>query len=130
LASPINTEFGMKLIATAALIASSFTPLATPLLVTAATAKPASNFCGVSSPQWTCDAQNASETYYSDAQTTASGGDIQVTCQDYVRTTADYVGINPAGRESSHFSNPDVTTDMPVGGPYDGTWSGCNYPPL
>jgi hypothetical protein len=57
-----------------------------------------------------------------------NGGDLSLTCQDYVLTTADYTGINPGGHAVGAFSSAGVTTDEPVGGPYDGTYTGCHYP--
>lgn len=124
----------MKIIAAAALLASSFTPMAIPGFVSEAAATPVSlsncNIHASAKSGWVCDERISSQIYYSDAQTSAAGGDITTTCQDYVRTTADYVAINPAGRPSATFTQSGVTTDATDGGQYDGTLSGCNYPAL
>ena len=122
----------MKVIAAAALIASSFTPVVFPPFVSAAAANPSNgNLCNLTqsaSSGWSCQEVSGTSTYYSVGQSTAAGGDLATTCQDYVRTTGDYVGVNPAGHAVGAFSTNSVTTDTPVGGPYDGTYTGCNYP--
>jgi len=124
----------MKIIAAAALIASTFTPVAFPPLVSAAAADTVDNGnCGIRAPAqsgWTCDQRVSSQTYYSKAELTGDpvGGDLSTTCTDYLRTTADYVGISPSGRPIAAFTFTGVTSDDQLGTPYDGTNTGCNYP--
>lgn len=121
----------MKIIAAAALIASSFTPITLPLLVAAAAANPSNgnscNFTMSSSAGWSCENTSSSDTYYSVGQGSLSGGDLEVTCQDYVRTNSSGQGYNPAGHAVPAFSSSS-TSDTPIGSPYT-TSGGCNYPP-
>jgi hypothetical protein len=118
----------MRIIAAAALIASSFTPVALPPLVSAAAADSVDgsncNLTQSASSGWTCDQQSSSDTYYSIGQGSFDG----ITCQDYRRTTSTYVGVNSGGRAVNHFSGTS-STDVPVGDPYFTDFSGCNYPP-
>jgi hypothetical protein len=124
----------MKIIAAAALISSSFTPIALPPLLSAAAAQSVDlGLCAIRAPTqsgWTCDQRVSSQTYYSKSEQTGDpvSGDLRTTCTDYVRTTADYVGINPNGRPTAVFTFTGVTSDDQLGSPYDGTNGGCTYP--
>jgi hypothetical protein len=118
----------MKIFAAAALIASSFTPVALPAFVSAAAADAVDgSFCNLRAPAssgWACDQRVSSVIYYSEGQATFDS----VTCYDFARTSADYVGINPGGREMGNFSYSGVNTDTLLA-VYDGSYTGCNYPP-
>jgi hypothetical protein len=120
----------MKIIASVALIASSFTPVAFPPLVAAAVANPSNcNACNMPMPSsagWSC--QSSSTTYYSHSELTGdpTNGDFSITCQDY-EDTGPSLGINPAGNAVPAFSSAGGT-GTPIGGPYPGTDGACNYP--
>ena len=130
----------MKIIAAAALIASSFTPAALPIFVSAAGATTVDgSFCNLTTKQlakgWSCDQRSRTDNYYSvGAQNGGIGCEINTnichysyTCQDYAESTTIYVGVNPARRDDPLHTVTGDTTNVAVGGSYD-RWDGCNYP--
>ena len=130
----------MKIIAAAALIASSFTPAALPIFVSAAGATTVDgSYCQLTTKQlakgWRCDQRSRTDSNYSVG---APNGDIGCeigtnichdfyTCQDYAESTTIYVGVNPARRDDPLHTFTGDTTTIAVGGSYD-HWGGCNYP--